>query len=308
MVTQASFFTRLKSKFLGAVNDAPTKLDLGTAPSQGRQFTPSPDPMPAWRDTDLPAEIGKAQTMMVKEEQQVLFTLAQSYFTGQGCIVDAGCFLGGSTLPLAHGLKANARFGEFDKEPLIFSYDLFVVEPWTIGIYFETGTPLDSSFLDVYESNIEGQEDVVSVHAGDVTQAHLPEKPIEILFIDLSKHWTINNFVVQAFFSRLIPGHSMVIQQDYLYHEWNGWLPVTMEYFADYFELVDHATVGSVVFRYIKEIPEAELKRDFFAELTKAEIHALGTKAAMRWQNTQQTTLLASRDHLAEVLASQNWA
>ena len=41
--------------------------------------------------------------------------------------------------------------------------------------------------------------------------------PIEILFIDLAKSWDLNRWVLTKTFPRLIPGHSVVIQQDWVH-------------------------------------------------------------------------------------------
>ncbi len=86
-----------------------------------------------------------------------------------------------------------------------------------------TGTPLGTSFAPIHSANIAKVQDLVAVHAGDVMQAPLPPGDIEVLFIDLAKHWTVNDHVVRAFFPRLIPGRSIVVQRDYLHHQWNGW-------------------------------------------------------------------------------------
>jgi len=263
--------------------------------------------LPDWRNVKLPSATAAPQTMLMKTEQQLLYSLAKDYFKAEGCIVDAGCFLGGSTVPLALGVQENPHFQAAPRKPIIHSYDLFVVEPWTIGIYFPKGTPLGTSFLPIYEQNISGIADLVKVNAGDVMEADLPREPIEILFIDLAKHWTVNDYVVKNFFGRLIPGHSIVIQQDYLYHTWTGWLPVTMEYFADYFEIVDHTEKNSVAFFYHTEIPAEKLQIDVIQSLTKAQILELANKNIARFSGLQKDILTRSRDQFQEMLAEENW-
>lgn len=260
-----------------------------------------------WRGVDLPTETAAAQTMLMKTEQQMLYALARDYFQNKGCIVDGGCFLGGSTLPLAHGLMKNDKFRETPKEKVIRSYDLFTVEPWTIGIYFPEGTPLDTSFQHIFEKNIKDIQHLVEVNAGDVTKAEIPGEPIEILFIDLAKHWTVSDFLVTNYFPLLIPGHSIVIQQDYLYHTWVGWLHVTMEVFADYFEIVDHTDDNSVAFFYHTEIPADLLKQNTIQNLTTVEIDELQTQAVNRFSGHQRGVMKRAQQDYREILERDNW-
>jgi hypothetical protein len=263
--------------------------------------------IPEWRSVNLQPSIRAAQTMLMATEQQLLYALAQRYFRNEGAIADAGCFLGGSTLALAQGVRDNPLYQKCPRGPVIHSYDLFIVEPWTIGIYFPKGTPLGTSFESIYRKNIAPFADLVEVHGGDVTQAALPRDPIEILFIDLAKHWTVNDYVVRAFFPKLIPGRSVVIQQDYLYHTWTGWLPVTMEHFSDFFEIVDHTGDNSVAFFYHTEIPQEKLQIDIIQSKTRSEIKDLANRAIARFTGHQRDILEQSRDQFQEMLTAQNW-
>ena len=203
-------------------------------------------------------------------------------------------------------MKANPAAASFN-QPVIHSYDLFSVEPWTIGIYFPKKTPLGTSFEDKFRANISPVSDMVKVNAGDVTQADIPDEDVEILFIDLAKHWTVSDYMVRTYFPKLIPGHSIVIQQDYLYHLWSGWLPVTMEVFADYFEILDHTSDGSVVFFYHTKIPDEMLNKDVFASLTRSEVLELANRAVARFSGKQKQVLIEARDQLQDVLKESNW-
>src|SRR5215207_725589 len=50
-----------------------------------------------WRDVVLPPAAVGIPTMLSKAERKVLYSLARDYAGGDHAIVDAGCFLGGST-------------------------------------------------------------------------------------------------------------------------------------------------------------------------------------------------------------------
>lgn len=264
--------------------------------------------LPDWRNIHPPAEVAKARTMLMATEQQLLFAIMRDYFRNFGHVVDAGCFLGGSTLAMAHGLLANPLWRQAPRRGLIHSFDLFIVEPWTIGIYFPDDTPLGTSFEPIYRRNIAEVAHLIDVRAGDITRSGGLDQPIELLFIDCAKHWTVNDYIVRAFFPRLAPGHSIVIQQDYLYPTHTGWLPVTMEYFSDYFDILDHTEFNSVAFHYRRPIPPEMLEKDLIASLSMAEIRALADRAIARFPHIQQQEILEkSRDHFQEWLASEKW-
>jgi len=192
----------------------------------------------------------KIPTMLSGREIDYLYRAARDRFSNSGYIIDAGCFLGGSTLSLAGGILENVRWKSRPRFPVIHSYDLFKVEPWTIGVYFEKDIPAGSSFLEEYKRLIGHCENLVQIHEGNILAETWDNGEIEILFIDIAKHWKVNDHIVKTFFSSLVPGHSIVIQQDYLYTEWNGWIPVTMEYLADYFSIIDvisEADTGRII-------------------------------------------------------------
>lgn len=255
----------------------------------------------------LPDAVGRAPTMLMSTEQQLLHGLARDHFRNEGVIVDAGCFLGGSTLALASGVRANPRFRANPRIDVIHTYDLFAVEAWTIGRYFPESTPESMSFEPAFRENIAPFADLVAVHPGDVTRSPVPAAAIEILFIDLAKHWDVSDYVVRAFFPRLIPGRSVVIQPDYIFGCWNGWLAVTMECFSEFLELIDHTERNSAVFLYARGAPSEAFARDVIRSLSRAEIQGLGDRAIARFGTVQQKILRQSQDHFQSLLQAAGW-
>ena len=250
----------------------------------------------AWRRATVPAEVKKVTTMLLDDELRLLHHLARNYYSGAGAIVDAGCFLGGSTVALASGLRRNPA-----NKTRIHSYDRFEVEEWTRGIYFPESTPAGTSFRDQFDRNIAPFADLVDVHAGDITKNEWNGGPIEILFIDVAKSVEVCDFVTWQFFRHLIPGRSLVVQQDYLYHHWVAWLHVTMEYYADYFEYVCDTGMNSVVFLNTKKVtPE----RHTVASLSIEEKSALMDRAASRFEGPKRELMLSAKAHFLEQLAS----
>jgi hypothetical protein len=252
-----------------------------------------------WRRTAVPVEIANVTTMLIPDELRLLHHLGRNYASGAGAIVDAGCFFGGSTVALASGLRRNPVRGL-----RIDSYDRFEVEEWTRGIYFPESTPAGTSFRDQFDRNVAPYADLINVHAGDITSQPWTGGPIEILFIDVAKNVEVCDWVTWQFFPHLIPGRSLVIQQDYLYHHWVAWLHVTMEYYADYFEYVCDTGINSVVFLNTKKIPEDVLRRDTVASLSIDEKRALMDRAASRFEGPKRELMLSAKAHFLEQLAS----
>jgi SAM-dependent methyltransferase len=265
---------------------------------------------PNWRSRPVPPACTKVPTMLIPDELRLLHHLAQDAYTGAGAIVDAGSFLGGSTVALAEGLRRNRRRprGAAAQKP-IHSYDRFQVEDWTRGIYFPESTPAGTSFRAEFEQNIAPYAELVEVHAGDILEHPWGGQatsggPIEILFIDVAKHWTVCDWVTWQFFPHLIPGRSFVVQQDYLYHHWVGWLHVTMELYADYFEYVCDTEVNSAVFLYKKQIPPEVLRRHSVESLSVDERVALMDRAAARFDGEKREMLVSAKAHFLEMMAA----
>lgn len=255
-----------------------------------------------WRAREVPASCASVPTMLIPDELRLLHYLADESYTGEGCIVDAGCFLGGSTVVLADGLRRNLRRRGYAEEKLIHSYDRFEIEEWTIAPYFSESAQAGESFRPLFDSNTAPYANLVEVHAGDVRSWPWKNGPIEILFIDIAKHWTTCDWVTWQFFPRLIPGKSVVIQQDYLYHHSVAWLHITMEFYSDYFEYVCDTEVNSVVFLNTKRIPESVLREKTVASLSTAEKIELMDRAAARFTGGQAELLRSANQHFLEML------
>jgi SAM-dependent methyltransferase len=255
-----------------------------------------------WREQPVPAASANVPTMLVPNELRLLHHLAENYYSGMGVIVDGGSFLGGSTVALADGLRRNPRRHRLGAAKPIHSFDRFEVEEWTRGVFFPESTPAGASFREQFDANTAPFADLVEVHSGDVCEHMWNGGPIEILFVDLAKHWRVCDWVTWQFFPHLIPGRSIVVQQDYLYHHWVGWLHVTMEFYADYFEYVCDTEVNSAVFLNTKKIPESVLRRDTVESLPFARKIELMDRAANRFEGSKRELILAAKVHFVEML------
>jgi hypothetical protein len=205
-----------------------------------------------WRAATPPADVLEVMTMLSHEERQLLFWLASTWYSGAGAIVDGGCFVGGSSLALAEGLRANPNR---PAGALVEVFDLFEVEPYMIDLYFSDWDfePGDS-FRPVFDRNTEPVRDLLRVTEGDLALHGWDGRPIEVLFVDIAKSWSLNDLIVEQFFSALIPDRSVVVQQDMAF-AYCPWVAITMELLADYFEPVSFAEYNSVVYVCRRQVP-----------------------------------------------------
>ncbi len=179
-------------------------------------------------------------TMIWISEQRFLHLLARDYFRGIGVIVDAGIFLGSSTRAFTAGLRERPNLDRLlgSGRP-IRSYDLGLCDDYMaslINTHYKTQYKPGDSFLELLRENIRGCCDCVEFFAGDIRNQTI-DAPIEVLFLDVCKNPAVNAHIIKEFFPRLIPGHSVLIQQDFV-HEMLPWIHVTMGVFKPYFRFL----------------------------------------------------------------------
>ena len=152
----------------------------------------------------------------------------------------------------------------FFKEKRIHSYDRFIVEDWEANLSYITQYPELKgvrNFRKNYEGYLQELAEFVHLHPGELMEARWNASPVEILFIDVAKTAALNDFIIHHFFSCLIPGHSVVVHQDYLWDDL-PWIQISMEHFRGYFTRIDSLPWASNVYLCTKAIP-AEMARKF---------------------------------------------
>lgn len=110
------------------------------------------------------------------------------------------------------------------------------------------------SFLPFFLSNIHNHLDNVEVRAGDILRVGKLKDDLEILVLDCAKTAGLNAFVITNWFPKLIPGLSLVIQQDF-YTPAQPWIAVTMAMLSEYFELQCEKIGESAIFKLTRSIP-----------------------------------------------------
>lgn len=195
--------------------------------------------------TERPRILG----MTSAAEQAFLEWYASTIFTGTGTILDLGCWLGSSTIPLARGLAANAQAKA--RGQIIHAYDLFTWRPtmvvWVRGTKWEGRLKEGDSFLPLF-AEITGSYPAIKPYAGDLTRTSWGGGPIEFIHVDAMKSWPLTKAIVQEFFTALLPNSGVIVHQDYV-HYYESWIHLVQFRLRDHFKRVHLVpSSSSVVF------------------------------------------------------------
>jgi len=213
----------------------------------------------------------KSFPAMLTEGDRAVYFYAAKHFSFSGTIVDSGCFVGGTTTCLAHGLEKNPLLPEHreDARGLIRVYDQFLIDDDYILRHLQEKFPEDGkfvtggSFLRVFEDNMREFEEFIDLRPGDVTTVGYPDAmPIEILGVDICKALPVTDYLVRIFFPRLMAG-ALVIQQDFI-HEFHPHIHLSMCLLDDHFEkYVEIDWGGSVVYKCTRPITYETIEARF---------------------------------------------
>lgn len=236
------------------------------------------------------AELPGDPVGMLGDQESALFQLlARDVFAGRGAIVDAGSFLGRSASCFATGLRRNPAFrAERDR---VHCFDKFRVNgPDTVRFLrdrLKLGVCVGDSTRPIFDAQVAPVSELLVVHAGDFHATVWDGGPIEILMVDIAKLPTLLGRLVEQMFPQLIPGHSLVVHQDY-HHPWLPHIHVVMEYLAESFELLVPQVDDSALFRCIAPVPPDRLLRASAYDFTKTERIDLMAAAIARLPQEQR--------------------
>jgi hypothetical protein len=224
-----------------------------------------------WYSINEVPDVGSGQWMISPDERRLLYTLAKDYYSGTGRIVDGGSFLGSSAFALGQGLRDRA----YTPVPVIDAFDLFLIDAHSIQHHLAGADGAKVKPGDdvryIFERNTSAISQYIDVHQGDIRAKPWSKGPIEIIFNDLSKGWSTNDYIITNWLPALIPGRGILIQQDQL-QEWHVWLSISMEILSEYFEFIDFVHNCSMVYRLLRPIPESALRQCLRANLTPEQM------------------------------------
>lgn len=213
--------------------------------------------------------------MTTKTEQQYFARYGAEIYTGKGEIVDLGCWLGSTTIPLIEGLLKNPAFAKSDRK--VFAYDLFIWYDWMK--YSVVGTDLagkykeGDNFVEEFKQRTKKYASRIEIREGDLVEIGWHGAAIEFLLIDAMKNWELSNAIIKDFFVSLVPNESYILHQDYA-HYFTPWIHLLQWKFREHFEFVEEVPRSqSVVFKYTKKIPAELLSKTYsFESFSDAEV------------------------------------
>lgn len=236
-----------------------------------------------------------APGLITADERDMLITLGERMATNQGVYIDAGSFLGASAEALGRGfLKANVE----RTSPQIHCFDTFTARfPETCDLIAKkAGTTLSvgDSFLPLFQDNTAAVQQLIEIHNGDLCDAQQFDHPISLLFIDICKSLELHSQVYALFFPQLIPGESILIQQDY-FHPHLPFIHVCLEFLLPHLRIV-HPRIGeSLILKFQSRPPSTDLNKVITYDFTAEEQLRLMDNAIARQKDTDTFELCLAR-------------
>ena len=188
---------------------------------------------------------------MLEKGELVLLYLAGRSHQGKGAIVDLGPLLGASTACLAQGALDGGH-----EDSVIDSFDLWHINNYE-GFLKDLNCSPAGSLLGGFNNRMQNHLTRVRPHQGDFLDWQWGDAPIEILFVDLSKTWSLENHLMKTMMPKLIPG-GLLIHQDYIHHN-EYWIHINMERYRDHFTHLGFVYGATSWYRCEKPIPAGEM-------------------------------------------------
>ena len=190
---------------------------------------------------------------MLTDTCRSMYFYYASRYLGRGTIVDAGCFIGGTTLYLLQGLEHNFLYQQrvIKRHHPIQVYDLFRCDDGYIteflnNMHGNQKYRSGESFLCEFERALDGYESQISVYEGDIgVIGYTVDSPIEILAIDCCKTLATCDAVIRHFFPKLCH-FGVILHQDFI-HEYHPYIHISMMLLRRYVTLEAEAPFGGTV-------------------------------------------------------------
>jgi hypothetical protein len=238
------------------------------------------------------------RSMLSLGEASVCYSLARDCWTGIGEIVDLGPLLGLSTYSFCKGVEHNPRVAANEKAKRIWSYDLFLTENMPVEFDRTRQSKQTGSLFGEFLEFNRDQLNAININPGDMLQLRWGDAPVEIVFVDAAKTLALNDWVLRYIFTQLLPG-AHVIQQDLIYDD-QWWICGAMEYFHEFFDIIDYCWGATGIFQ-LKSLSPAEcgrfheLCRKGLSHLTWREWQALMERAEQRHGEVAREMLRLAR-------------
>lgn len=213
--------------------------------------------------------------MTTPSERAWLWRYGRRGYLGKGAVIDLGCWLGSTTIPLLDGLSGNPKFRRLGAP--VHVYDSFVWEAWMDPVVAGTGlagrfAPGDS-FQKEFESRAKAYEADMLLHAGDLAAIGWSGGSIEFLLVDAMKSWDLARAILHSFYPSLVPGVSVVFHQDFC-HYYTYWIHLIQFRLREWFVCEEDVCASpGTAFRNTGRIPSEVLTREWSkTDLSAAEV------------------------------------
>lgn len=176
-------------------------------------------------------------------------------------IIDAGAFLGASTRCFVAGLMRNPNLAAIraERPKPIVTLEKAVISQTMMSFFARHrveigGLGPGDSFVDLLRAQLRGHRALVDLRIGDMMTTGQVADDVEILFLDVLKTSQLSLFTLKNYYPRLIPGVSLVIQQDYFIDKL-PYIKIHQEFLNSYFEFCGEIA-SSAIFRCIAPVPQ----------------------------------------------------
>lgn len=259
----------------------------------------------------IPDSVANHPGMTSEEERKLLYGLAKDHFLGQGVIIDAGIFLGASSVAFGEGLFANERI-ERQSKSWIQSYDIaiwindfkrYLESSEASGYVRDENLQTGDSFEAPLRKILSKYSSIQEFHIGDIVElAPGHDGPVEIAFYDCLKTYDRDLAAFSAFSPHYIQGRTIVLQQDYFY-EAAPHNKVRQEYFMDHYDFLGEVK-DTAVFLNKSPLPTFATEEDPVSDLSIEEQISLIERAARRTklEHRRIKVRLAGLEHSVESL------
>ncbi len=203
--------------------------------------------------------------MTSRFEQDYFAEYGEKIYVGKGEIVDLGCWLGSTTIPLVTGLLKNPHFTRSGRK--VFAYDLFIWFDWmndsTFGTDLAEKYAEGDNFVEEFKLRTKDFAEHIEICAGDLREIGWTGGEIEFLLVDAMKDWSLANAIVREFYPSLVPQESLILHQDFA-HFFTPCIHLIQWLFREHFEFAGEvAKSPSVVFKYKSKIDEKLLQKTY---------------------------------------------
>lgn len=234
--------------------------------------------------------------MVSNELRNYCYKYGKEIYTGEGALIDLGSWLGSSVIPLASGLKENP----LANNAKIHAYDAFVwydnmtysAKDTSIKNKYKTG----DDFLPEFEAQTHPYRDYIITHKGDLRNVEWNGEAIEYLFIDAMKDWDVTLQILNTFYTKLIPGKSIIIHEDFCHH-YTSWIHIIHYRLSDYFTPTNALKNSSeMMFLNTKPLPNLEhFFPEQFEKISQEEIEAAFNYSLSLVDKSNKPAILAAK-------------